>query len=199
YLAKSQYRKAIEDFATYLLKEENPERISDACYNIANAYVELGEYNAAIDRLNLAIVKNPLNFETWVLRGLVYKSKLDYGPALRDLQRGFSISGNTSILASNSIAWILATCPNPDFRNGAEALKMARLAVEQDGSKPYYHDTLAAACAEGGLFKEAVEEQKTALKLLAGVPEPQRGQIAARYEKRLKLYAENKPFRDVEE
>ncbi len=198
-LAKGQYRKAVEDFTKYLAGEQNPERISDACYNLASALVELGEYNAAIDRLNMAIVKNPLNFENWVLRGIVYKNKLEYGPALRDLQRGFLISRNTSILACNSIAWILATCPNPEFRNGVEALKMARMAVELDDSKPYYHDTLAAACAEAGLFKEAVEEQKKALKLLAGVPESQRAQIAARYEKRLKLYEENKPFRDVEE
>ncbi|MHC1728485.1 MAG: tetratricopeptide repeat protein [Syntrophobacteraceae bacterium] len=198
-LAKGQSLKAIEDFNFFLEKEDNPERIADVCYFLGSAYYESGEFNAAINQLNMAIVKNPLNFENLVLRGLVYKSKLEYAHALNDLKRGFQLSRNSSSLACNSIAWILATCPNPDFRNGEEAVKMARKAVELDGSKPYYHDTLAAAYAESGMFREAVEEQKKALKLLDKVPGAQRGEISSRYQKRLDSYSNLRPFRDVEE
>lgn len=198
-LAKGQTLRAIEDFNVFLEKEDNPERIADVCYFLGSAYYESGEFNAAISRLNLAIAKNPLNFENLVLRGLVYKSKLEYSHALNDLKRGLQLSRNSSSLACNSIAWILATCPNPELRNGEEAVKMAKKAVELDGAKPYYHDTLAAAYAESGMFREAIEEQKKAIKLLEKVPGPQRNEIAARYQKRLNNYTDHLPFRDVEE
>lgn len=198
-LARGQNQKAIEDFNSFLEKEDNPERIADVCYFLGSAYYESGQFNAAINHLNTAIVKNPLNFENLVLRGLAYKSKLEYAQALNDLKRGLQLSRNSSSLACNSIAWILATCPNPDLRNGEEAVKMAMKAVELDGAKPYYHDTLAAAYAESGLFTEAVEEQKKAIKLLDIVPDSQRSEIASRYQRRLSGYTNREPFRDVED
>ncbi len=199
YLAKGQSSKAIGDLKRFLEKEDNAERIADICYFLGSAYFEMGEFNEAISQLNMAIVKDPLNFEIWILRGLVYKNKLEYLLALRDLRRGLQISGNTSLLAYNTIAWILATCPDPQFRNGAEAVEMAKKAVDLDNSKPYYHDTLAAAYAESGMFKEAVVEQNKALKLLENVPDSQRNEIATRYKRRLESYMEKKPYRDVEE
>ena len=198
-LAIAQPRKAIEDFNKFLEKEKDPDRISDVSYYLGSAYFESGEYDTAITHLNMAIVKNPLNFENWVLRGIVYKGKLEYAQALRDLNNGFRISKNTSLMACNSIAWILATCPNPEFRNGAEAVKMATIAVNLDDSKPYYHDTLAAAYAELGMFNKAVEEEKKALKLLGKVPDSESNEISARYQKRLDCYTGNKPYRDMEE
>lgn len=131
-IAKGKPEQAIEDLKKFLEKEDNPERISDVCYYIASAYFERGEFNAALTHLNRAIIKNPLNPENWILRGLVYKSKLEYGLALSDLKRGLQISRNTSALACNSVAWILATCPDPAFRNGSEAVKIGRKAVETD-------------------------------------------------------------------
>jgi hypothetical protein len=58
--------------------------------------------------------------------------------------------------ALNSLAWLLATCPVPEMRNGPRAVELARQACEIDGWKnPALLDTLAAACAETGDFKSA--------------------------------------------
>jgi tetratricopeptide (TPR) repeat protein len=57
----------------------------------------------------------------------------------------------------NNLAWTLATSPSPEFRNGAEAVKLAARACELDHNKqPMFIGTLAAAYAEAGRFDEAV-------------------------------------------
>jgi hypothetical protein len=44
------------------------------------------------------------------------------------------------------LAWLLATCPADDLRNGAQAVRYARQLCPQAGScPPDYLDTLAAA------------------------------------------------------
>ena len=53
----------------------------------------------------------------------------------------------------NDIAWLCATHPDKAVRNGQEALKLARQAVQESrGLVPETLDTLAAALAEEGQF-----------------------------------------------
>lgn len=92
----------------------------------------------------------------------------------------------------NALAWMRATYPKDTLRNGAEAVEAARRACEltewKDGR---YIDTLAAAYAETGDFKQAVDFQEQALskdKLEEGEAKEMRG--------RLVLYKEGKPYRE---
>jgi tetratricopeptide (TPR) repeat protein len=60
--------------------------------------------------------------------------------------------------ALDGLAWILSTDANPDFRNGAEAVKMAERACELTGQQdPVKLKTLAAAYAETGRFEDAIK------------------------------------------
>ncbi len=73
----------------------------------------------------------------------------------------------------NALAWILATSPDPDVRNGPEAVRWARTAVEREPNVQRL-DTLAAAHAEAGQFDDAVAAIEQAIDLLkrdAGIPE----------------------------
>jgi Flp pilus assembly protein TadD len=59
--------------------------------------------------------------------------------------------------ALNNLAWILATDPHPEIRDGLEAVKLAsRACALTHQQQPVLVGTLAAACAEAGNFDTAV-------------------------------------------
>ena len=95
--------------------------------------------------------------------------------------------------ALNDLAWILATHPQENFRNGSEAVQLAERAFELR-HEARYCGTLDAAYAEAGRFDEAiVNANKTRdLALAAGQAE-----IAEAAEKRLTMYRSGKPFRQT--
>ena len=69
----------------------------------------------------------------------------------------------TTACALRDVAWLLATNPNASFRNGAEAVALAKRAVElSGGSEPMFLDTVAAAYAEAGRFPEALRTARQA-------------------------------------
>jgi protein O-mannosyl-transferase len=98
--------------------------------------------------------------------------------------------------ALNNLAWILATNENPELRDGLEAVRLVRKLCElTDYNNPLLLDTLAAAFAEAGNFKEAVKTAKSALNIIEisgqqGLFEP--------IEKRLRLYENKRPYRETQ-
>jgi tetratricopeptide (TPR) repeat protein len=92
------------------------------------------------------------------------------------------------------IAWSLSTHPEAKARNGTLALKLAQEVFQAAGSgSPGVLDTLAAAYAETGQFKEAEATLRQALDLAV------RGhilQMVPPMEERLRLYQAGQPFRD---
>jgi serine/threonine-protein kinase len=94
--------------------------------------------------------------------------------------------------ACDSLARLLATCPDDKVRDGKRAVEYATTACEQTGWKnPLYLDTLAAAYAEAGQFEAAVRYQTRVLEDPA-----LKDEFRTAAEKRLELYRQKKPFRD---
>ena len=93
----------------------------------------------------------------------------------------------------NNLAWLLATCPVPSVRNGADAVdcgeKLCRLTGFREAM---FVGTLAAAYAEAGRFPEAVKtgEQARTLAEKAG-----NKSLADRNAELLEIYRQGKPFR----
>ena len=97
--------------------------------------------------------------------------------------------------ACNALAGILASHPDPRFRNGAEAVRiMKEVCAQMPTKNPAYLNTLAAAYAEANQFEEAVSVATKAL----NVARAQTNQkLAAAIEYRLALYRRDRPFRDL--
>jgi tetratricopeptide (TPR) repeat protein len=95
----------------------------------------------------------------------------------------------------NNLAWILATYPDPQFRNGSQAVTLAENACKlTDYKQPIFVGTLAAAYAEVGRFADALAtaEKARALAEAAGSEE-----LVVSNVKLMEFYRAGKPFRDV--
>jgi tetratricopeptide (TPR) repeat protein len=95
-------------------------------------------------------------------------------------------------IALNDLAWIRATAPQAELRNGIEAVRLAERACQLNGGKEArFFGTLDAAYAEAGRFAEAITTAEKArdLGLAAGDKE-----IAAAAEQRLALYRKQQPY-----
>ncbi len=68
--------------------------------------------------------------------------------------------------ALNNLAMFRASCKQPEFRNGHEAVQLAEAACRLSGRRnPSFLGTLAAAYAEAGRFADAVKTMQEALAL----------------------------------
>jgi tetratricopeptide (TPR) repeat protein len=114
-----------------------------------------------------------------------------YSTAVEILQQGIALDPKDG-WSYNQLAWIKATSPDASVRNGSEAVAAANKACELTSWKnPRYIDTLAAAYAEAGDFKRAVEFQERALRT-ANRTNSERQPMR----ERLSLYRQSQPFRE---
>jgi len=65
--------------------------------------------------------------------------------------------------ALKNYAWLLATSPNPDLRDGSRAVMLAEKAQRQAPQNPFIQATLVAAYAESGRYREALSIAQRAL------------------------------------
>lgn len=80
----------------------------------------------------------------------------DYAKALDLLSSTAELTSD--VMVNNSLAWLLATCPDPTIRDGPRAVRVAKQACDAtEWSDPCILDTLAAACAESGDLESAVK------------------------------------------
>jgi TPR repeat protein len=68
--------------------------------------------------------------------------------------------------SKKNLAWMLATCPNSNFRDGQRALELAKASVKELGFEPATVGTLAAAYAEIGNFKKASYLQEVGIQMM---------------------------------
>lgn len=93
----------------------------------------------------------------------------------------------------NNLAWVLATSPKDDVRNGKRALELATRACElTEYKEAHILSTLAATYAETGDFEKAREWSEKAVKL----GEEESNEQLEQLKKELESYKENKPWRE---
>ena len=151
----------------------------------------IGNLPEALDALERATVLQPQNAESHLRAGLVAASLQRAPVAGRHLREAARLRPDWPPPLS-SLAWLLATHPDPQARNGETAVKLARRVCELSGSKNLAHlDVLAAALAETWDYAAAVTMIKQAIALADAAGKPA---AVAELTSRLKLYQERKPF-----
>lgn len=164
-------RKAIE-VASEILKRESDQW--QALRLRGDAYLSINEHDKAI-----------ADYEAALQIPVATEEELETNPSAMSAQ---SRSG-----LANNLAWVLATSPKDELRNGEKALKYGTEAAElTEFKEPHILSTLAAAYAESGDFNKAIEWAEKAVNLGKDQGHEQLEQL----EKELDSYRENKPWRE---
>ena len=125
--------------------------------------------------------------------GLILDRQGKSAEAVQRYRQALQVKGDF-VGAANNLAWILASSPNGELRNGTEAVKLAELACDLTKYQtPIFMGTLAAAYAEAGRFSEAVTMAKRARDRAS---EERQNDVAKRNDDLMRLYQSGKPFRE---
>jgi tetratricopeptide (TPR) repeat protein len=160
-----QPEKAVADFSQAIELEPN-----NASYwsNRGTAYSKLGQYDKAVADFSHAIQLAPNSVHAWNGRGMAYYSLHQYDKALADFQRVMTIAPPWHAGAHNSLAWLLATCPDARLRDPKRAVELARRAVQLAPNDGHNWGTLGTAHYRAGAWKEAVVALDKSLELKPG-------------------------------
>ena len=150
-----------------------------------------GDLDQAIADYTLALKNKPDLLEVYTSRGVAFFNKGDYQRAQKDLDLALEKRPDDAN-AINQKAWMLSVSPDSRYRDGKKALALARKAINIKTS-PNYLDTLAAAYAENGQYKEAASVQRKVIALLTQEEQLNRLDI---YLERLKKYESDEPWRE---
>jgi Zn-dependent membrane protease YugP/Tfp pilus assembly protein PilF len=185
WLEKRDYPRAVADFSAAL--ERAP--TSAAAYRDRGlAFLFSGDHDRALADLDEAIRLDATDAVAFNNRGVTWMRRGDYARAFEDLLQAIRLDPKFANPLKH-LAWLQATCPHAELRQGEQAIANAVRALELAGGKPVeWLEVLAAAHAEAGNFEEAVKWQEKRLE--EAHPE---GRDEA--EARLSLYRNRQPFR----
>ena len=117
---------------------------AEAHNNLGVALVQAGKYGEAIGHFETVLRVNPDFAQAESNLGVALAQAGRYAEALAHWRKVLAANpDNVAVLVQT--AWMLATCPEPAVRNGAEAVKLAEQAARLSGGDQGVQDLLAAA------------------------------------------------------
>ena len=181
--AISQYQEAIRLKPDY----------TAAYFNLGDALAAKGKFDEAIENYHQAIQINPDHPEIFIHLGMTLAQLGHTGEAATQYREALRLNPDL-LLALNNLAWELATSPDDQLRNGAEAVRLAEHACELTHyDRPAFIGTLAAAYAEAGRFPEAVTASEKAHNLALALG---RQELALKNQELLQLFKNHQPYRE---
>ena len=179
--AIGQYRRAIQ------LESNNYAAID----KLGQALLESGRVDEAVLWAEQALRIHPEAPGAYLNLGTFYMRTARDAEAIATFQRGLEQTPSSPAIAMR-LAWLLATSPDAELRNGRQAIELAKSACEESDFKdPEALDVLAAAYAETGQYEKAVNTARDALDKAAAMNEQERADI----EYRLKDFQSRRPYR----
>jgi tetratricopeptide (TPR) repeat protein len=188
---RADYVTAIRDFRRLVATNpEDPIVVSQ----LALLYLAAKQPREAIRRFTRAIELDDTNFLSIRGRSDAEISIGDHQAALADLERALTLKPDDSGVLNN-LAWLLATSPVDEIRNGERAIELAEKACEEtEWQEAHIISTLAAGYAETGNFETAREYSQKAVETGGEAEE-----IVEQLEKELESYKAEKPWRERQE
>ena len=160
--------------------------------SLALALIEKGELDEAERHLVQYLEWKPDDASARTTFAQMLAGQGDPGAAIREYREVLQRDAD-HVDALNNLAWLFATHPDGQYRDGDEAVRLAERACERTKrSAPALLDTLAAAYAEAGRFDDAVRTAVEAL-ALADRPSPD---LAAEIRARKERYAGGRAYRE---
>ncbi len=163
---------------------------------LANLYQQDDRPRKAIEMVDRIIAADPANVAALRTRADTLLSIGDHAGAIRDYESALKIGVSDSIQKSgilNNLAWVLATSPQDDVRDGDKAIGFAEEAAElTEHKEAHILSTLAAAHAEKGDFAEAIRWSSKAVEVGDEEDHDQLEQL----KEELESYREGKPWRE---
>ena len=165
-LQKGELDTAIAHFDLALQKAPRGSKVGKMVrFNLGSAFSRKGLSDEAIAQFEKALSIDPNYAAAHHNLANVLRRQRRFSEAITHYESALKIEPR-SALTMNNLGWMLATCPDPLFRNGAKAVAVAEQADRlSGGGDPLILHTLAAAYAENGQFSQAIETAQRALQL----------------------------------
>ncbi len=185
YAGLGRFDAALEDAERAVaLQPENPVFLNTR----GVAYRGLGRLDEAAADFTHALAVFPRYAKALVNRGTIAARREQWMTAASYFEAARALTPDDPFVL-NELAWLLATCPADEVRDGRRAVELARTACRLTKRGDFnYLDTLAAALAEDGQFAAAATVAREALRK---APPDAREEIR----QRLSLYEAKRPFR----
>lgn len=136
--------------------------------NLGCALFEQGRISEAISQYRDVIQSNPGMAEAYNNLGNALFKQGKFREAIAQFEKALEIQPSNAATRQN-LAWMLATAPQPELRDGARAVQLARQACAANGdSDPLTLYILSAAQAESGDFRGAIRSAEKAIPLAEG-------------------------------
>ena len=188
YDVMEQYDSALADYSKVIqLNPKSPQAhlLRGDCFSKQGADKKaIADYSAAIKLQPKWILPYSSRADSWCNLNQFQNALADYNAAIQTAPK------NPSCYEERS--WFLSTCKDANIRNGKQALKDALYSCKLIGWDKLdcaSMDTLAAAYAEMGKFKEATDWQQKAIACSPSKNDDQ-------YRTRLKIYQAGKSYRE---
>lgn len=151
---KKDYDRAVEDFSESIrLSPQDSHTVSQR----GLAWHKKQQYDRAIADYNEALRLEPARPRYIYYRALVRQDQQDYEQAIDDFDEVIKLSPG-SWIGRQSLAWLLATCPDAKYRDGQMAIEHAFVACELTRwSDAACVGTFVTAYAEANGFRSEVE------------------------------------------
>ena len=151
------------------------------------ALVGLNRPAEAVREFTAAVRLHPNEARYRTFRAEVYATNGQWKEAAEDFRRAIELD-DRSARAYRGAAWLMATCPDEEFRDDRLAISAAKKAIELGDDEEFRgFDVLAAAYAAAGQFDDAVKTVELAVE---HAPDERQEELA----ERAALYSNNRPY-----